>query len=131
MTMRLRLAHISLFVAWFLASGSQWDFVQTFAWTKMFVGYVRTMPAGKVLTETFDTGKHCALCQVVAQAKQHEQESSPRSETNLKGKITFVCAPANELIFATPIYKKWRDIKVIQNKDWLTAPPVPPPRGIA
>lgn len=126
--MRRRLAHISLFIAWFFATGSHWDFVQTFAWTKMFVGYVSSMPLGEALQETFDANKRCALCKVVSQAKQNEQTPAPSSETKFGQKITLVYQPTSELFVAIVGTQDWREQKVRVKNRWRSAPPVPPPR---
>jgi hypothetical protein len=126
--MRQKIAILSLLTAWFLATGSQWDLVQTFAWAKMMVGYAKVMPLSEAVAETFDADKPCPLCRAVAQAKQ-QQESSLPPEVDLHAKLIYIFQPTPTFIVTVRQENPW------SLDDWAlphtarSAPPVPPPRG--
>jgi len=126
--MRQRLAIFSLLAAWFLATGSQWDLVQTFAWAKMLVGYSKVMPLNEAVAETFDADKPCPLCQAVSRAKQQQNRSLP-PEVNLRVKLVMIFQPATAFVATVQQANSWL------RSDWdlptseRPSPPVPPPRG--
>jgi hypothetical protein len=126
--MRHKIAIISLLTAWFLATGSQWDFVQTFAWAKMLAGYAKVMPLSEAVAETFDADKPCALCRAVTRAKQ-QQDNSPPPEANLRAKLIYIFQPTPAFVITLRPGRPW------SLNDWVlpptekSAPPVPPPRG--
>jgi len=128
--MRQRFALFSLFTAWFLATGSQWDIVQTFAWARMMVGYAQTMPLDEAVAQTFDPAKPCPLCLAVSKAKQQQDRSLP-PEINLRTKLVMLFQPATKFVAAVHQENAWL------RADWnlptteRPSPPVPPPRGQA
>lgn len=125
---RRRFAIVSLLTAWLLATGSQWDAVQVFAWARMFTGYVSTMSVGQALEETFDADKPCALCCAVSQAKQQEKKELP-NEVRLREKIVLVFQPVPILLAAAQDIKIWEaPVREPLSTD-RSAPPVPPPRA--
>jgi hypothetical protein len=127
---RRNFAIISLLTAWLLATGSQWDVVQVFAWGRMFAGYVSSMSVGQALEETFDADKPCALCCAVRQAKQQEKKDLP-NEVRLRDKVVLVFQPVPVLLAAAQDKNTWQ----IHDREPLSAgrasPPVPPPRAWA
>ena len=60
-----RLQLIAVLLAWLLATGSQWDGAQVFAWGKMVATYSRTMPLTAAVRLTFTPGNECDVCVVV------------------------------------------------------------------
>jgi hypothetical protein len=126
--MRQKLAILSLLTAWFLATGSQWDVVQSFAWARMMVGYAKVMPLGEAVAETFDPAKLCPLCQAVSRAKQQQDRSMP-PEVNFRAKLVMIFQPATKLVATVHQEYSW------PRSDWNVpttdkpSPPVPPPRG--
>lgn len=128
--MRQRIAIFSLFIAWLLATGSQWDLMQVFAWGRMFAGYVNTMSVGHALEETFDTDKPCALCLAVGKAKQQEDKTLP-PEVRLRDKMLLVFQPVPVLLATTPGTNQWLIHERKPLSTGRASPPVPPPRGEA
>ena len=128
--MRQRIAIFPLLIAWLLATGSQWDLVQVFAWGRMFAGYVSTMSVGQALEETFDADKPCPLCCAVRKAKQQENKTLP-PEVRLREKMPLIFQAVPVLLTETPVTNRW----LIHDREPLSAgraaPPVPPPRGRA
>ncbi len=57
--MRRRLSLLTLLTAWLLATGSQWDMVQTLGWGRMIVRYSQTMTLAQAVRLTF-TPTTCA-----------------------------------------------------------------------
>lgn len=113
-----------------MATGSQWDLVQVFAWGRMFAGYVSTMTASEALAETFDADKPCALCCAVRKAQQQDKKELP-NEFGLRDKLVLVFQPVPVLLTATP-----DNNHSPRHDQWpldfaRTAPPVPPPRVVA
>ena len=53
-----------------MATGSQWDFVQVFAWGKMIYDSSQVMPVADAVFTTFTPGSTCNLCRAVDQAKR-------------------------------------------------------------
>lgn len=91
-----RLQITSIFVAWLLATGSHWEMVQTFAWGRMILNEARSMSLSAAVQETLSGEKPCAVCVLVAKAKQQkEQPGIPAPSNEGPTKIFLVChAPA-------------------------------------
>jgi hypothetical protein len=126
--MRRRVAILSLLAAWFLATGNQWDFVQVFAWTRMFAGYVETMSVRNAIEETFDGEKPCALCCAVRRAKERENKEIP-PEARLRDKLVLVYQPTVFVVSASSVPEKWREACVTTSGRDRARPAVPPPRA--
>jgi len=123
-----RLKVIAVLVAWFLATGSQWDLVQTFGWVRMTITYSKTMPITTALKKTFD-GEMCTVCEVVQEAKQHAAGTSMPLPSSPEGKMLMVFSPIEEIVFASitspqasPSDASWHSLA-------RSAPPIPPPRA--
>ena len=127
MTRRIQLVVVLL--AWFMATGAQWDLVQTYGWGRMFAGYSRTMPWCDALQKTF-SGEMCGVCRAVAAAKQHEHENAPALPGD-KGfvKIALLCQPVPTIICSAPEIPRWSLSDVEAEGVLRSAPPVPPPRN--
>jgi hypothetical protein len=127
MLRRLQLSAILL--ACLLATGSQWDGVQVFAWGRMVAGYAHTMPLADAVRLTFTPGNECDICTAVGAAKQQQQDAPAMPAAKWPAKIILVFQPASAVVVAAPELCAWSPC------DRLTAlgasrasPPVPPPR---
>ncbi len=115
-------------LAWFFASGSQWDVVQAFAWARMFVTNAETMPLGDAIVRTFSPEARCELCNAVSTAKQN-QETPAAPGPKLEDKTFLVFEPASTFTVAVILPAKAvpdeaRPVSVERDR-----PPVPPPRS--
>jgi hypothetical protein len=128
--MRQRLQLFALLLAWLMATGSQWDLVQVFAWGRMFASYSRTMSVESALRLTFKPDNMCAVCKLVKAAKQ-QQEQSPVAPSKTLGKILLVFAPVPTVVVASVPSEQWPvGMKMMRSAE-RCAPPIPPPRGLA
>jgi hypothetical protein len=130
---RQRLQIFSCVLAWFIATGCQWDLAQIVAWGRMFAGYSQEMPLTAAAEKTF-SGEMCALCKAVQKAKQEQDASAPKSApTKAPGKlldagplaaVARVVSPVREVVglIQPPAALTGRD---------RTPPPYPPPRAVA
>lgn len=85
---------ITLF-AWLLATGGHWDLVQTFAWGRMFVTNVQTMPVLAAVQKTFSADAKCAICKIVKHAKEQQEAGGTKSAgPKAPEKIFLVSEPA-------------------------------------
>ncbi len=118
-----------MLLAWLLATGSQWDLAQTFAWGRMIAGYSRTMPLLEAVRLTFTPGNECDLCNAVDAARQ--QPVSPATpEARLPGKILLAFQPAPKVIFSIPSGCPWPLVDEFTPGVMRASPPVPPPRAV-
>lgn len=123
-----RLQLCSVLFAWLLATGSHWDLVQTFAWGRMFGGYVQTMPLTEAIRLTFAPDNLCPMCEMVKEAKQQKGDTALPS-LKLDGKILLVFLPASQPEVVATTAEPW----VLQDEALpvteRAAPPLPPPRA--
>jgi hypothetical protein len=125
-----RFVQICLLAAGLLATGSQWDFVQVVAWTRMTADNLRTMTLGEALEHAFISDKPCGLCRAVSKARQQQPGSLP-SDEKLREKIVLMyeTTPRQVATAAEP--------EGLPQSDWKPdgaerpAPPAPPPRAQA
>jgi len=113
--------------AWLLATGAQWDFVQTLGWGRMFARYAATMPVIEAAKKTFG-GELCGVCRAVDDARQHERESGLPPD-RLKAKLLLLCVPAPQFVFAAPEGASWSPSDRLPSSAEPAAPPTPPPRA--
>ncbi|MDE3084597.1 MAG: hypothetical protein KGJ37_05175 [Verrucomicrobiota bacterium] len=125
--MRQRLQLILLLSAWFMATGSQWDLVQTFAWGRMIVRYARVMPLSDAVRLTFTPTNLCGICELVKEAKQQEDHAPNLAKKDF-GKIVLVLLPAPVVIAPTNILDEWRRNDAAALSAERASPPTPPPR---
>jgi hypothetical protein len=128
--MRQRLQLSALLLAWFMATGSQWDLVQVLAWGRMFAGYSRSMSVESALRLTFKPDKMCSVCKMVKAAKQ-QQEQSPVAPSKTLGKILLVFAPVPTVVIAPVPSGQWPVGMQTMRSAERVAPPIPPPRSLA
>jgi hypothetical protein len=130
--MRRKISLVLTLAAWLLATGSQWDLAQTFAWARMIASYSRTMSVADAVRKTFD-GEMCAICDAVQDARQQQDANGvPENGSRLTGKIVFVGAPS-ALVFgasATRCVGLAPSVAAPPSAD-RSAPPSPPPRALA
>jgi hypothetical protein len=121
-----RLQIFVVLVAWFMATGAQWDLVQTFGWGRMIVNYSRSMQLSAAVKKTFG-GEMCGICRAVNQAKQQEEKSNVPALT-VKAKLVMICSPAPQFVLSAPDRAAWSP----SDREPLSAgrpvPPTPPPR---
>jgi hypothetical protein len=119
----------TVLLAWLLATGSQWDCAQVFAWGKMIANYSQMMPLTDAIRLTFTPGNECNLCLTVADAKQ-QQDNPATPDAKAPGKILLVFQPAPVVIVAASISSVWSPSDQFTPSALRSAPPVPPPRAV-
>jgi len=130
--MRCQLSLVLALLAWLLATGSEWDLVQTFAWGRMIAGYSRNMSFERAVAKTFAPETMCNLCRAVAAAKQQAEKNPAMPVTKIPGKIPLLCAPSRLAVFGSH-FKLTRLVAPLGALASIErpAPPVPPPRTLA
>lgn len=117
--------------AWFLATGEQWDALQTFAWARMFAANVHALPIGAALTRTFSPEGRCKICEAIARAKEQQEDSTSVPDGKFGGKIVLFCQPAPTPVVAAPAFSSWSLRDPLVQTIARAAPPLRPPRAPA
>ena len=125
--MRRRLSVTCLLFAWLCATGALLDVAQMFAWTRMFAGYVHTLPAVQALSRTFDPEKPCELCLAVQKAREAGRKQQPVPTVAAVQKIVLISQQAGSLVVA-PAAGEWPETNHVFASLWCPPVPVPPPR---
>ena len=130
--MRRQLSLVLALLAWLLATGSEWDLVQTFAWGRMITDYSHKMTFAQAVAKTFAPETMCNLCRAVAAAKQQAEKNPAMPVTKTAGKIPLLCAPSRIAVFSSH-FKVTRLVAPLGALASIErpAPPVPPPRALA
>jgi hypothetical protein len=128
---RRQLSLLLTLAAWLFATGSQWDFVQTFAWGRMFVANAQTMPLLDAARRTFSTEGRCPICAAVSRAKQQEENSAAVPGGKSAGKIFLFYQPAPAPVVATPAFSPWSLSAPLFRTLGRADPPLRPPRSLA
>jgi hypothetical protein len=116
-------------IAWLCATGSHWDFVQVFAWAKMFSENAGVFPLGTALERTFSPEGRCELCGAVSKAKQQEANSEGATPGGkVEGKVLLVFQPVPVVIVEAPDFAPWAQGAFACLSAARAAPPLPPPR---
>lgn len=126
-SVHLRFRLTVLLLATFLATGAQWDLMQTFAWTRMFVNYSRTMTLWQAARQTF-SGEMCSVCRIVSGAKDSERKNTPIGE-KLDVKLKFVLMPLATFAVPAATDIAWSPSDLTAHDTRRAAPPTPPPRA--
>ena len=126
--MRHRLSLLFTLAAWLLATGSQWDLVQTFAWGRMFVINAQALSLLEAAKLTFSPEGRCELCCAVSDAKQQQENSTTIPGGKLDTKILLAFEPAPSPVVAAPDFSPWSLNDPLAPAMTRAAPPVPPPR---
>lgn len=116
-----------ILVAWFFATGSQWDLVQVFGWGRMVMRDAATMSFTQAVRRVFG-GEVCGICRAVSQAEQQQQEESGLPPDGARTKIVLACPPDGRLIFAVPEAAARTRGEFVPVSTERAAPPTPPPR---
>ena len=124
--MRRRLSLLTLLTAWLLATGSQWDMVQTLGWGRMIVRYSQTMTLAQAVRLTFTPDNLCGICESVSQAKQ-QQAALPLAPDS-QGKLMMVFQPATSVYAPLPVTGQLALGEPSPQGQGRAQPPVPPPR---
>ncbi len=117
-----------ILTAWLLATGSQWDLVQAFAWARMFTDNVRTLSVVEAAKRTFSPEGRCEMCAAVTTAKQQQESTDQGAGGKSLGKTLLVYLPAPAVVIAAPVMTllaRSEDVVVGLGR---AAPPLPPPR---
>jgi hypothetical protein len=110
--------------------GGHWMALQSVAWVRMISQYAREGSLAGALVKTFDGRHPCALCRVVQQGRQQEQEQNknlpglkadPTPELLCEVRPTTVPLPPATAAPAVPFVPRW-------HTDFSEPPPMPPPR---
>ncbi len=128
--MRRRLSLILVLLAWLFATGSQWQVVQSFAWTRMILSYAKTMPLDQAIRLTFTPDNMCGVCELVSAAQhEHPGDTALPPGTSLDSKPLLVFQPAPTVIFTAPATGSWSLSDHLIPATERAAPPLPPPRA--
>jgi hypothetical protein len=100
--MRRQLPLIFTLFAWLLASGGQWDLLQTFAWGRMFASYSQSMSFEAAVNKTFSVEGRCEICAVVSTAKQQQDAAGAKAPGNKAPTKIFLASAPAPLVFASP-----------------------------
>jgi hypothetical protein len=114
----------------FLATGAQWDFVQTFAWGRMVVNYSHTMTLRQSIARTF-SGEMCDVCRLVAGAKKSDPAHSAVPEARTDAKLFLFLQHPAEVVIDRPNAAVWSPVDESALTADRSAPPRRPPRSVA
>lgn len=127
-SVRHRLALSLTLAAWLLATGAQWDLVQTFAWARMFTDNVRTLPVGEGFARTFSPEGRCDICNAVSTAKEQQEKSSTVPDSKFGGKIFLIYQAAPGPVVTAPEFSPWSLSDQMVHTLGRAAPALRPPR---
>ena len=115
-----------ILLAWFMATGAQWDLVQVFGWSSMIANHSRDMSLLNAVEKTFG-GEMCSVCRAVRAAKQQDTPATvPKSKFD--GKMLLVFQPAASIFLTVPDSEAWSQTAREPLSARRSAPPTPPPR---
>lgn len=125
--MKRRFQITCLLLAWFAATGAQWDLVQVFGWARMLAQYAQTMPLTEAVKKTFG-GEMCGVCAAVSHAKQDaDSTNAPGGKLDLKLPLVFEPTPA--FVLGASGASVWRHPEARAPGADRAPPPLPPPRA--
>lgn len=124
-----RLQLLFVLFAWFLATGAQWDVVQTIGWGRMIANYSRSMPLLDAVKMTFTAENMCRVCEVVSEAKQQENEAQTLGGS-VKTKLVLIFQPVPSLVLPIPASPEWPVLQMQPENAPRLAPPTPPPQFV-
>jgi len=130
--MRRKFSVLLVLAAWLLATGSQWDLAQTFAWGRMIAINSHSMPLVRAVRKAFN-GEMCSVCLAVQQARQQQDAAGiPAPDGKFTGKILLATAPASAFhLSPAPVGAGLIPSVAAPSSAELPAPPSPPPRAPA
>lgn len=127
--MSKRIQLIAVLLAWFLATGAQWDLVQTFGWARMVAKYAQSMSVADAVKKTFSGEEMCGVCEVVKDAKQQDDGTSVPLSGKSEGKILLLLNPTAEFFVGVIEPKTWSRSDPHVMSVGRAAPPLQPPRA--
>ncbi len=95
----------SVLLAWFLATGAQWDVVQVIGWARMISTYTETMSVCEAVQKIVD-GDMCNVCRAVSDAKQGDNQATVpggKAET----KLVLLLQSAQSAVVAVSPFESW------------------------
>jgi hypothetical protein len=106
--------------------GVPWAFLQTLAWTGMFLGNLTTRSVSAALQRTFDGEHPCALCKAINTSKKSEKKSDKllplKKLDGLTQTVAMVVCPRG--LFSQA------EAGGVMPETLAHAPPSPPPRPV-
>ena len=127
-----KLSTVVVLFAWLLASGAQWDMIQSFAWGRMIANYSRTMPLQEAVRLTFTAENVCDVCVFVAEAKARADGNAAGqapADAASKAKAPLACPPEHVLVFQVLPAPDWPRENFLPDACARPAPPTEPPRA--
>ncbi len=124
-----RLQLLLVLSAWLLATGAQWDVIQTVGWGRMIANYSRSMPLLEAVKMTFTAENMCRVCEVVSEAKQQENETQALGGS-VKTKLLLVFQPVPSLVLTVPPGPEWPVLQMRPENAPCRVPPTPPPQFV-
>jgi hypothetical protein len=124
---------VCLVIAWFAATGAQWDIIQVVAWTRMTYNNSQSMSFGLALKRTFEPESSCELCKLVKKARRSEanQTASTTPKGEPLGKIHLFLNLADNFARPSSHTENRRPVATLQLASRRDQPPLPPPRDFA
>jgi hypothetical protein len=116
-----------ILVTWLLATGVQWDVVQTIGWVRMFANYSRVMSISQAAKATFG-GEMCGICRTVDAARKAESDKAPPRDVRDE-RLIFVVLPMPGFFGPAAQEKPWSLCEQDAPDASRAAPPTPPPRA--
>ncbi len=126
---RKNLSIAALLFAWLCANGALLDFVQVFAWGKMFSENACTMSVTAALQATFDPAQACDICVSVAAAKDSTEKQSPASVERASAEKLLLALHAPARPFFISPAADWPETLASVAPSRTESVPVPPPRA--
>lgn len=120
-----RLTLLVVLVAFVFSCGGQWYVLQGIAWANMIRDYSVSVPFAQAVKMTLSGQYPCAICKVIAEKKNQENDKLATMEKQEKKILS------SSLIFAAPFPRHIipdfpaRDESL---RTWSEPPPLPPPR---
>ena len=131
-----RFSAIFVLFAWLLASGAQWDLLQSFAWGRMIANYSRTMPLQEAMRLTFTPDNLCDVCAFIAENKTREatdRNAADHAPADSGTKAKAPIAPPPRHLFVLQVLDEtdaaWPREIFAANGRARPAPPAEPPRA--
>lgn len=125
-SLRLRLAHLGLLVAWLLATGVHLDALQLYAWTTMGFRFARTESVGEAFVSTFKRERMCHLCHAVDKARGQQRAATAVPTDEAKPVIVFLALPV--VVLPRPPSARFELRAEREDGIGRARPPLPPPR---
>lgn len=128
-----RFSLITVLVAWLLATGVHWDFVQVIGWGRMIVTYTtaQEMSLAEALRYTFSGEASCRVCETVTEAKNADGAASAAPVTGKDdlGKLLLTFSPVLLTAPCAPPETGWIEAAAADPLSPTYPVPVPPPRA--